>query len=156
MDFNPDWFREDAIAKQTTGKYSKTIYGTRSYKEFWDERKRRCIEGHVVNGYRLTGDNYFFLNYYNLKTSSVDTINQSYGFPAFLVFQYEYFHYIEMCERLGYDIAVLKSRGIGWSEIASSFTARPYTVIPNYRILVSAFSDKHLGPTIDKIWKELD
>ena len=44
-----------------------------------------------------------------------------------------------MCEILGYDIAVLKSRGIGWSEIAASFASRPYTMIPNYRILVSAF-----------------
>ena len=156
LDFNPDWFREDAITKQSSGRYNKSLFGTKSYREFWDERKRRCIEGYSVNGYRLTGDNYFFLNYYNLKTSSVDTINQSYGFPAFLVFQYEYFHYIEMCEILGYDIAVLKSRGIGWSEIAASFASRPYTMIPNYRILVSAFSDRHLGPTLDKIWKELD
>ena len=112
LDFKPEWFRQDAVRKQSYGKYSNTIYGSRKYKEYWDEQKRRCIEGYEINGYRITGDNYFFLNFYNLKTSSVETINQSYGFPEFLVFQYEYFHYVEMCALLGKDVSVLKSRGI--------------------------------------------
>ena len=55
LDFNPDWFREDAITKQSSGRYNKSLFGTKSYREFWDERKRRCIEGYSVNGYRLTG-----------------------------------------------------------------------------------------------------
>jgi hypothetical protein len=73
----------------------------------------RCNNGYEVNGYRVTGDNYFFLNFYNLKSSDADTINQAYSFPQFLVFQYEYFHYLEMCEKLKRDVSVLKSRGIG-------------------------------------------
>lgn len=156
LDFDPEPFREDAIRKQLTRKYSGATYGTRRYKEFWDERKRRCIEGYEVNNYRITGDNYFFLNYYNLKTSSVDTVNQSYGFPAFLVFQYEYFHYIEMCALLGKDVSVLKSRGIGFSEMASSFSANPYTMIPNYRILITAATKNHLDSTLSKVWYQLD
>lgn len=34
LDFDPDWFREAAINKLKTNKYSKTIYGTKAYKEF--------------------------------------------------------------------------------------------------------------------------
>ena len=34
LDFNPDWFREAAISKLTTGTYSGSVYGSRSYKEF--------------------------------------------------------------------------------------------------------------------------
>lgn len=156
LDFNPDWFREAAISKLTTGTYSGSVYGSRSYKEFWDTQKKRCNEGYSSHGYRLTGDNYFFLNFYNLKTSESDTINQAYGFPMFLVFQYEYFHYVELCEKLGYDVALLKSRGIGFSEMASSFSTRPYTTIPNYRIMVTAFSKGHLDPTLEKMWYQLD
>lgn len=156
LDFNPDWFREDAISKLTTNSYSKTIYGSKAYKEFWDERFNRCNNGFEVNGYRLTGDNYFFLNFYKLKSSDLDTINQTYSFPQFLVFQYEYFHYIEICEKLKKDVAVLKSRGIGWSEIASSFSVRPYTTIPNYRIVISAYSKNHLEPTLGKLWYQLN
>ena len=158
LDFNPDWFREDAINKLRTGRYSPSSIpiGSRTHREWWLERIRRCNEGYTVNGYRITGDNYFFINFYNLKSSDQETINQSYGFPQFLVFQYEYFHYLEMCEKLKKDTSVLKSRGIGFSEMASSFIVRPYTTIPNFRSVVSAFSEKHLKPTLDKIWLQMD
>jgi len=56
-----------------------------------------------------------------------------------------------MCELLKKDIGVLKSRGIGFSEIASSTAVKAYTFIPNYRIVVTAYSEKHLKPTLEKI-----
>lgn len=158
LDFNPDWFREDAIQKLRTGRYSPSsmTIGSKTHRDWWTERKRRCNEGYESHGYRVTGDNYFFLNFYNLKSSDADTINQAYSFPQFLVFQYEYFHYLELCEKLKKDTSVLKSRGIGWSEIASSFITRPYTTIPNFRSVVSAFSTNHLSPTLSKIWMQMD
>lgn len=158
LDFDPSWFREDALNKIRTGRYSPTSIpmGSKTHRDWWLERKRRCNEGYESNGYRLTGDNYFFLNFYNLKSSDSSTINQSYGFPEFFVFQYEYFHYSEMCELLKKDSSALKSRGIGWSEIAASLTVRPYTTTPNFRTVISAFSAGHLGPTLAKIWLQLD
>jgi len=158
LDFKPDWFREDAINKLKTGRYSPVTIpiGSKTHRDWWKERIRRCNEGYEVNGYYITGDNYFFINFYNLKSSDADTINQSYGFPEFLVFQYEYFHYLKICEILKKDTSVLKSRGIGFSEMASSFITRPYTTIPNFRSVVSTFSEKHLKPTLDKIWIQMD
>ena len=158
LDFDPNWFREDAINKLKTGRYSPSSipYGSKTHIDWWKERIRRCNEGVEINGYRITGDNYFFLNFYNLKSSSSETINQDYGFPEFLVFQYEYFHYLELCEKLKKDTAVLKSRGIGFSEMASSFITRPYTTIPNFRSVVSTYSLNHLTPTLSKIWLQMD
>lgn len=159
LDFNPDWFREDAINKLKTGKYSKTIYGTKAYKEFWDERFERCTNGMVANGYRLTGDNYFWLNFFRLK-SSIEGAKASSGrdlnFPKFLVFQYEYFHYVEMCEMLGKDVGLLKARALGFSEMAASLCVRPFITTPNFRVMASAFSEKHLKPLLAKIWPQLD
>lgn len=40
--------------------------------------------------------------------------------------------------------------------MASSFITRPYTTIPNFRSVVSTFSEKHLKPTLDKIWLQMD
>lgn len=156
LDFNPEPFSETGRIKQTTGKYSGAIFGSRMHKNFWDEQKNRCEKGYEANGYRVTPGHYFFLNFYNLKTSATDEVNQSFGFPSFLVFQYEYFHYIEMCDILKKDIAVLKSRGIGFSEIAASEAARTYTFIPNYRTVITAYSKGHLDPTIEKMWFQLD
>lgn len=159
LDFDPDWFREDAIRKLSTGRYSGLVIGSKSHREFWKERLRRCEEGYEVNGYRITGDNYFWLNFYRLKTT-IEGAKASKGrklsFPKFLVLQYEYFHYVELCELLGKDVGLLKARALGFSEIAASLCARPYTTTPNYRVMASAYSERHLKPLLTKIWAQLD
>ncbi len=157
LDFNPDWFREDAIHKMNTGKYSDTVFGTQSYRDFWSERNRRCVEGYESNGYRISGDNYFWLNFHRLKGSRNEkSRGRKIEFPMFLVFQYEYFHYVEICELLGYDIGLIKSRGVGLSEIGAELAVRPYTTTPNYRTLVTAPSERHLSPILSKIWAQLN
>ena len=159
LDFDPDWFREDAINKLRFGRYSNLLLGSKSHKDFWRERLDRCINGLEVNGYRITGDNYFWLNFYRLKTSiegKKASSGRELNFPKFLVFQYEYFHYVEMCEILQKDVGLLKARALGFSEMAASLCARPFITTPNYRVLASAFSEKHLKPLISKIWSQLD
>ena len=159
LDFNPDWFREDAINKMRTGKYSNAMIGSKSHRDFWVERKRRCSDGFEVNGYRITGDNYFWLNFYRLKQAKKGakaSAGRTLNFPFFFVFQYEYFHYVEMCELLKKDVGLLKARALGFSEMAASLCARPYITTPNYRVVASAFSEKHLKPLLSKIWSQLD
>lgn len=159
LDFNPDWFREDALNKLKTGVYSKLIPGTKSHKDFWKERQRRCIEGITVNGYRITGDNYFWLNFYRLKQAKKGakaSAGRQVSFPMFFVFQYEYFHYVEMCEILGKDVGLLKARSMGFSEMAASLCARPFITTPDYRVVASAYSEKHLKPLLAKVWAQLD
>jgi len=159
LDFNPDWFREDAITKSKTGRYSNHLIGSKSHRDFWVERKRRSTDGFEVNGYRLTGDNYFWLNFYRLKQAKKGakaSAGRGVSFPIFFVFQYEYFHYVEMCEILGKDVGLLKARSMGFSEMAASLCVRPYITTPNYRVVASAFSEKHLKPLLSKIWSQLD
>ena len=107
LDFNPEWFQQAKRVKVETGKYCAYPFGTKKYKEF-----RRCQEGMEANGYRITGDNYFFLNYYQLQTTKVKKAGEGRGmvFPEFLSKQYEYFHYVEMCQILGLDVNSVKSR----------------------------------------------
>ena len=159
LDFDPDWFREDAIHKLKTGNYSGLQPGSKVHRDFWRERKERCIEGYEVNGYRVTGDNYFWLNFYRLKDSKEDTKASSgreLSFPRFFVFQYEYFHYVEICEILKKDVGLVKARALGFSEMAASLCARPFITTPNYRVLATAFSENHLTPLLTKIWSQLD
>ena len=159
LDFNPDWFREDAIRKLSTGKYSNLTIGSKTHKDFWKERQRRCIDGIEINGYRVTGDNYFWLNFYRLKQAKKGakaSAGRQVSFPLFFVFQYEYFHYVEICEILGKDVALLKARSMGFSEMAASLCARPFITTPDYRVVASAYSEKHLKPLLSKIWAQLD
>jgi hypothetical protein len=130
------------------------VAGSKSQRDFWRERFRRSIHGYESHGYRVTGDNYFFLNFYRMKISEEGDLSgqgRSMGFPQFFVYQYEYFHYVEMCEMLGFDVGLLKSRGIGFSEIGASLCVRPFITTPNYRIMASAFADRHLKPLLAKV-----
>jgi hypothetical protein len=52
---------------------------------------------------------------------------------------------------LGKDVGLLKARALGFSEMAASLCARPFITTPNYRIMATAFSDRHLKPLLAKI-----
>lgn len=161
LDFNPDWFREDALTKLKTGRYSPSSIriGSKTHYDWWMNRLDRCRDGLEVNGYRLTGDNYFWLNFYRLKQSIAGnkaSAGRTLSFPAFFVYQYEYFHYVEMCEVLKCDVGLLKARALGFSEMGASLCVRPFITTPNYRVVASAFSDRHLKPLLSKIWSQLD
>lgn len=110
LDFNVNDFTLDAQTKIRTGKYSDFKPDTKQYADFWNERYRRCKEGYEVNGYRITGDNYFFINYYRMISAASDEGDE--GFPSFTNVQYEWFHYVEMCEKLKLDCVALKPRGV--------------------------------------------
>ena len=119
LDFDPNWFRQAAITKEATGKYSTFEINGPSYVKFWIEQQRRCIEGYTYNGYTITGDNYFYLNFYRMDSPSILKENsdkkvtvRNDSFPMFIAEQYKYFHYVEMCKRLGLNVFALKSRGI--------------------------------------------
>lgn len=115
LDFNPNWFTETRQVKVETGVYCSYPKGSKKYMDFWKEQYRRCNEGYISHGYRITGDNYFFLNFYRLKDISSARIAGSgrvSAFPSFYSKQYEYFHYIEICKLTNHDVCALKARGV--------------------------------------------
>ena len=76
----------------------------------------RIKNGLTIGKYRITGDNYYFLNYYRMQTINEDAVSgagRSENFPSFLAKQYEWFHYLEMAEKTGQDAGALKARGLG-------------------------------------------
>ena len=118
LDFRPEWFTDTREVKLQTGKYCAYPMGTKAYHDFWKREYDRCNNGYEVNGYRITGDHYFFLNYYQLPASEVPKAGQGRGliFPVFFSKQYEYFHYIEMAQILKKDVLSVKSRSVGQTE----------------------------------------
>lgn len=114
LDFRPSWFTEASQTYLRTGHYC-TSRG-KMYNDFWRQEYLRCINGHTVNGYTITGDHYFFLNYYQLNNTAsskkaMSAVDKS--FPNFIVAQYIYFHYLEMCKRLRKNCCLMKARAVG-------------------------------------------
>lgn len=158
FDFDPNWFTKSRDIKIETGKYCSYPPGTKRYRDFWDEEYRRCNEGYESHGYRITGDHYFFLNYYQLPESQVEKTGQGRGmiFPSFLSKQYEYFHYIEICEITKHDVLAVKSRAVGFSEIAASLGVGTYTTRRNTHCVYTAFAQGQLDDVLSKAWYQLD
>lgn len=155
LDFNPDWFTEPRQTFLRTGHYTEFKMGQKAYADFWDEQYKRCRNGMTVNGYRITGDNYFFLNFFQLMDLDIKGKSGSgrmYIFPAFYAGQYELFHYIEMCRTLKLNACIMKSREIGYSEILSAIAANSYNSIRNTVNLITAFNSDHLSTTLSKVW----
>lgn len=115
LDFNPDWFTEARDVYNRTGHYTQYHFGTKAYRDFWNEQYKRCKNGYTVNGYTVTGFHYFFLNFYQLKDGRVKVAGgtRDFIFPRFTAAQYEYFHYFELARKLGKNVSMMKSRGIG-------------------------------------------
>jgi hypothetical protein len=87
LDFDPAPFVEVGEMKMTTGRYTTLPYNSKPHRDFWKEQHRRCREGFEANGYRITGDHYFFLNFYQLQAVQdvkVAGSGRSTEFPSFM------------------------------------------------------------------------
>lgn len=164
-------FRASAIKFTRDGFYCDEPWGSELWFQFWAEERRRCIEGYEIDGVKITGEHYFYLNYSRIKSvedkskrNSKKTIN----FPDFWDGDYSYFWCREIArngiskedydklglihkikeEHLGggWNLIVGKSRRKGYSYKAGSIAARNFFCIPNSVTIFGASSKEYLYP----------
>ena len=155
LDFDPNWFIETRKVYEQTGSYCTYLFGSKKFREFWKEQYRRCKNGYTVNGYTITGDHYFFLNFYTLPL--VDKVEKAGGgrpdgFPNFSEAQYQWFHYYEMAKRTRKHCNMMKARGVGFSEINASMAACMFTIIRQSMSIIACHDQKKVGDTLKKVW----
>lgn len=158
LDFDPSWFTEARDRYIRTHHYTQYRFGTKAYRDFWTEEYRRCRDGYTVNGYTVTGPNYYYLNYYQLPNIEVEKLGSGRTaiFPRFLVFQYEFFHYFEICRTLKKDVCLMKARGVGFSEINASICACIYNCFRESKCVVTTYAKNQLEKSLKKTWGALD
>lgn len=154
LDFDPSWFTEVRETFLRTGKYCSYLPRSKRWDTFWKEQYTRCKYGMTSHGYTITGDNYFFLNFYQLPVVDMDKASgegTNESFPVFFASQYMFFHYLQMCRVLHKNAALMKARSIGFSEINASLAARLYTTIRRSRTVITCFNDTYLNGTFSKL-----
>jgi hypothetical protein len=143
------------------GYYTDAIPGTKSYFDFWDEEKKRCIQGYEVNGIKITGYHYFYLNYCPIDRA-VD-VEQDDGtviavrertFPAFYDGDHQFFFTIGICRSNNKHLIVLKARRKGYSYKAASMMVRNYFHLRNSKNFVFASDKQYLtgDGILSKAW----
>ena len=157
LDFNPNWFTTVRESKINTGHYTTLHFGSKAYRDFWNEEYKKCRDGITINGYTLTGPHYFFLNYYQLPNPEAKKAGTSRTeiFPNFYSYQYEFFHYYELCRILKKNCGLMKSRGIGFSEINAALLANIYSCFRGSNTLLTAFNSNYVDVSLQKVWNEL-
>ena len=155
LDFDPNWFIETRKVYEQTGSYCTYLFGSKKFREFWKEQYRRCKNGYSVNGYTITGDHYFFLNFYQLPL--VDKVEKAGGgrpdgFPNFSEAQYQWFHYYEMAKRTRHHCNMMKARGVGFSEINASMAACMFTIIRQSVAIIACHDKGKMDNTLKKVW----
>lgn len=154
LDFDPSWFTEVRETFLRTGRYCSYLPRSKRWDAFWKEQYTRCKYGMTSHGYTITGDNYFFLNFYQLPIVDMDKASgegTNESFPVFFASQYMFFHYLQMCRVLHKNAALMKARSIGFSEINASLAARLYTTIKRSRTMITCFKDTYLNGTFSKL-----
>ena len=154
LDFRPEWFTQARDVYLKTEHYCSYYPGSKMYRDFWNEEYRRCKNGLTVNGYTITGFNYYFLNYYQLPNTEQEKAGDSRTviFPKFFVYQYEFFHYFELCRSIRRNAAIMKNRGCGASEMNASIFDCFFNCFRNSICLLTAFDGNYVTKTLDKIW----
>jgi hypothetical protein len=89
----------------------KRVVGTESWKEWWYEQVRRCVQGYWTGGLYIPGRYYYFLNF-----SYISTPGKGFHQPMFIDYQYEFFLLIEHVKKERKGIISLKARRKGLSE----------------------------------------
>lgn len=154
LDFDPSWFTEVRETFLRTGRYCSYLPRSKRWDAFWKEQYTRCKYGMTSHGYTITGDNYFFLNFYQLPVVDMDKASgegTNESFPVFFASQYMFFHYLQMCRVLHKNAALMKARSIGFSEMNASLAARLYTTIKRSRTMITCFKDTYLNGTFSKL-----
>lgn len=169
-----DYFRPLAIYYQKHGKYTNLFPNpapNSEYKKFWDEQKRRCIEGYVreSDGEWISGYFYYYLNFSPiLKTIIPDGAERNedgtiqtdriYTFPDFWDGDYWFFHYLDKAEKAGKHANVLKTRGRGYSYKGGSLPNRNYFMIEKSKSYAVAFDKEYLTKDglLTKAWDNMN
>lgn len=143
------------------GFYTDALPGTKQYYEYWDTEQHRCMHGYEVNGIKISGFHYFYLNYCPIdriideEQPDGETISRrDRSFPAFYDGDYEYFNSVDKARRENKHLVVLKARRKGFSYKAAAMLCRNYFHIRNSKNFVFASDKQYLtgDGMLSKAW----
>lgn len=124
--------------------------------EWYEEQLRRCVYGFEYKGQRITGDYYWFLNFFPFLVAQKDkhgnittSFKVSFGYYAGM---HDYtFKLIEEAQYTGKAFGWMAGRGVGKSYMILAILAKIYHLKPESHCIVSASNSAHANESFDKL-----
>jgi len=125
----------------------------RHYMEWWYEQRRRCIDGYTTGGVYLTGANYWYLNFWRIKTKEKGA-----GLipPRFIDMDKEFFDLLEQAKTNDKNLLCLKRRQIGFTEKMAALCALEALLYPSSQTLIVAGLDDYAINCFNKVVMGID
>lgn len=167
---NSNKFRNPVLRFLETGSYCSYPKNTTEYYDFWEDERRKCIDGFTAeDGDFITGYHYFYLNYCPIVRMINKEIEAKDGsiiikksreraFPDFYDYDYYYYQAIELAEQKNKHLCVAKSRRKGYSYKGGSMMCRNFFLIPDSKSYVYAANKQYLTDDgiLTKAWDYMD
>jgi intein/homing endonuclease len=167
---NSNKFRQAAVHFQKYGYYTASPVNTSAYLEYWREEKKRCLEGYYAeDGDWISGYHYFYLNYCPILLVREEIMTDGRGhkrkvvdrkreFPDFWDSDHDYFTAVDMAQREGKHLVVLKAREKGYSYKGASMLCRNFFLIKESTSYAVASEMEFLlkDGLLSKAWEFMD
>lgn len=155
---NTEFFSEEAARFKKYGYYCNAPKGTKDYIDYWDEQKRRRIEGYSVGGVRITGTHYGYLNFSRiLRTVDVNGIKRKFlDFPSFYDMDWIYFRELENARQENLGMIVAKARRKGFSYKNAWIVANEFNLVRESISVIAAFNNDLADNTVGMVIEDLD
>ena len=133
------------------GYYTNAPKGSYEYKSYWEEQKRRCLEGYTIGGLTIPGRYYDYLNFTQIKArvkTESGRERRITTFPSFLDIDYYYYVECEHAMNEGTGMIVGKARRKGFSFKNAQMCKYDYTFIKDSTSVIGAYLDEYSGNTM--------
>lgn len=126
------------------------------YKEWWEEQRRRCLEGYTVGGKTITGDHYWYLNFWKIRGVLQGSSRKVLISPRFLDMDYEFFHTINKARTLEKNMCVAKRRQTGFSEKCAALIGKEFSLFPASQSIIFGGEERFSQATMRMVMRGLN
>lgn len=147
------------------GHYSGEPFNSKKFNIYWGEERERCTYGYEnpVTKLWIPGKYYHFLNYKMMKIippedSDKKSAKRITTFPRFWPIHYFFSQDYMLAKENGFNLAVLKPRDTGFSELLSSFGVHEYTFQTEDPVFYFVAVERYLNKdgVLSKAWDQLN
>jgi len=113
------------------------------YRDWWDDQRRKCLEGYSVGSVKITGDFYWYLNFWKIRGEDKVTGRKTLISPRFIDMDKDFFDEFQRAKDLGKNMLVAKRRQVGFSEKTAALIGKEFSLHKHSQSIITAGEEKY-------------